>query len=157
LENFQNQSTIASCNLRNNAMKKVDTKEFELPDTTYSRDIDNRVFQGIVTQCLAKIPGVALVESNMLGNLLGAASGGLKGIHTVQDLSSHSVSITVEVQVAYGVVIPEKAEEIQTTIVKEISRLCGLHVAEVHVIFKGLIPNQAQSQSKEELPYTDVF
>lgn len=137
-------------------MKKVDTKEFELPETTYSRDIDNRVFQGIVLQCLAKIPGVALIESNMLGNLL-SGTGGVKGIHTVQDLSSHSVSITVEVQVAYGVVIPEKAEEIQTTIVKEISRLCGLHVAEVHVIFKGLIPNQAESERKEDLPYSDVF
>jgi uncharacterized alkaline shock family protein YloU len=135
---------------------KVDTQEFELPETTYSRDIDNRVFQGIVIQCLAKIPGVALCESSILGNLLGASSG-VKGIHTVQEPASHSVSITVEVHVAYGVVIPEKAEEIQTTIVKEISRLCGLRVNEVHVIFKGLIPNDAKSLNKEELPYSDVF
>ena len=31
-------------------IKKVDTKEFELPETLFIRDIDNKVFQGIVLQ-----------------------------------------------------------------------------------------------------------
>ena len=36
-------------------MKKVDMKEYELPDTVFVRDIEDSVFQGIVLQCLAKI------------------------------------------------------------------------------------------------------
>ena len=47
----------------------------------------------------------------------------------------------VEVNVAYGVSIPEKAEEIQTKIAQEINRLTGLRVSQVHVIFKDLMPN----------------
>ena len=37
--------------------KKVDTKEFELPETVFIRDIENKVFQSIVLQCLAQIDG----------------------------------------------------------------------------------------------------
>ena len=111
-----------------------DSKEFELPETTYSRDIENAVFEGIVIQCIAQIEGVSLIKANILGNLLGT-----KGIKTIQDPATHSVSITLEVNIAFGVAIPEKAEEIQTSIVKAIGKLCSLRVSEIHIVFKGLI------------------
>lgn len=116
---------------------KHDPKEFEVPETTYVRDIDDRVFQGIIAQILTKIPGISLVEGNVLDNLLGRPEG-IKGIHTEQDAKNHSVSVKVEVKIAYGISIPEKAEEIQNLVVQEISKMTALHVSEVHVIFKGL-------------------
>lgn len=120
--------------------KKVDTKEFELPETLFVRDIENRVFQGIVLQCLSKIDGIMLVEGNFIDNILGrGAVEGIKGIYTEQDNKNHSVSIKIEVNICYGCLIPEKAEEIQTIIAEEITKLTGLHVSCVHVIFKSIV------------------
>lgn len=120
--------------------KKVDTKEFEIPETVFIRDIENKVFQSIVLQCLAQVEGINLVEGNFIDHLLGRSAEGVKGIHADQDSKSQSVSIRVEVNVYYGISIPEKAEEIQTKIANEITRLTGLHVASVHVVFKNVIP-----------------
>jgi len=44
--------------------KKVDTKEFEIPETVFIRDIENKVFQSIILQCLAEIEGISLIEGN---------------------------------------------------------------------------------------------
>lgn len=121
-------------------LKKIDTKEFELPDTVFIRDIESRVFQAIVLQCLAKIDGLALIEGNLIDNLLGRDSlDGVRGIHVDQNQKNHSVNIRVEVNVAYGVRIPDKAEEIQTKVAQDVSELTGLHVGCVHVVFKNLI------------------
>lgn len=120
--------------------KKVDPKEFELPETTFVRDIENRVFQTIVFQCLAKIPGVTLVEGNFIDNILGRTTEDhLKGIIIEQESHNHSVSVKIDVNVAYGVPIPEKADEIQSDIAEEITNLTGLHVSAVHVVFKNVI------------------
>lgn len=121
--------------------KKVDTKEFELPETIFSRDIENRVFQGIVLQCLSEIEGITLVEGNFIDNILGRGGlEGVKGIAAEQDNRNHSISIRLEVNICYGTSIPEKAEEIQTKVAEEITRLTGLHVAVVHVVFKNVVP-----------------
>jgi uncharacterized alkaline shock family protein YloU len=128
-------------------VKKVDTKEFELPETLFVRDIENKVFQGIVLQCLAQIEGVTLVEGNILDSLLGRSGMDttIKGITTEQDNKNHSVSIRVEVNICYGYSIPEKAEEIQSRIAEDVTRLTGLHVSCVHVVFKNVISlEQAQ-------------
>ncbi len=120
---------------------KVDTKEFELPETVFVRDIENRVFQAIVLQCLAKIKDIALVEGNFIDDIFGRSRvEGVKGISAEQDSKAHSVKIRVEVNVGYGVMIPEKADEIQEKVTEEITRLTGLHVACVHVVFKNVIP-----------------
>lgn len=125
-------------------IKKVDTKEFELPETFYIRDIENRVFQGIVLQCLSRIEGIALVEGNFIDNIFGrGAVEGVKGIYSEQDNKNHSVGIKIEVNIGYGYSIPEKAEEIQTLIAEEITKLTGLHVSYVHVVFKSvMLPEQ---------------
>lgn len=121
--------------------KKVDTKEFELPETLFIRDIENKVFQGIVLQCLARIDGITLIEGNFIDNILGRGGlEGVKGIVAEQDNKNHSVSIKVEVNICYGLSIPEKAEEIQTKVAEETTKLTGLHVSCIHVVFKNVIP-----------------
>lgn len=133
-------------------IKKVDTKEFELPETLYVRDVENRVFQGIVLQCLAKIEGVALVEGNFIDNIFGRTPMEMfKGIRIEQDSKSHSVGIKVEVNIFYGFSIPEKAEEIQAMISEEITKLTGLHVSYVHVVFKSIVLNELQKQGMRSM------
>jgi uncharacterized alkaline shock family protein YloU len=123
---------------------KIDTKELELPETVFIRDIENRVFQSIAVQCLSRIEGVVLLGGNLFDVLLGRDnSEGLKGIHVVQDQKNHSVNLKVEVNVVYDINIPEKAEEIQMKIAKDISRLTGLHVGSVHVVFKNLLSKES--------------
>lgn len=127
---------------------KVDTKEFELPETLYVRDIENRVFQGIVLQSLAQIEGITLVEGNLIDSLLGRSTGEahVKGISAEQDSKSQSVAIKVEVNICYGYSIPEKADEIQTQIAGDITRLTGLHVSCVHVVFKNVLSREQAEQ-----------
>lgn len=130
---------------------KIDHKEFELPETVFVRDIENRVFQSIILQCLAKIDGIGLVSGNFLDNLLGRGTGeGTKGIFAEQDSHNHSVSIRVEVNIRYGVSIPEKAEEIQSRVADTITNLTGLHVAEVHVVFKNILHSDSTKQLMSE-------
>ena len=142
-------------------MKKVDTQEFDLPETLFVRDIDNKVFQGIVYQCLSKIDGISLVEGNFINNIL--ALEGIRGVQAEQDNKHQCVSITIEVNIGFGVSIPAKAEEIQSKVTEEITRMTGLHVSMVHVIFKGITQLKKGSQPPVEpvvLPaeeYNDEF
>lgn len=133
----------------NNPLNKIDTKELELPDTVFIRDIESRVFQSICLQTLAHIEGVEPLEGNLIDSLLGRdRQESAKGVYVEQDQKNHSVNLKVELNVAYGVCIPEKAEEIQTKIVEEISGITGLHVGCVHVVFKNLI---AYKESEREI------
>jgi uncharacterized alkaline shock family protein YloU len=149
-------------------MKKYDTKEFDFPETVFISDIDPKLLQGIALQCLAKIDGVAVVEGTFIDSIFGRG-GTEKGasIHAEQDSKNQTVSIKVEVNIRYGVSIPQKAEEIHSKLVKEITELTGLHVASVQVLFRGLIPdttaNALQNLSAirhdalEEPAYSDDF
>lgn len=132
------------------SFKNMDAREIELPDTVFIRDIETRVFQGIVVQSLAKISGIGLLEGNLFDSLLGREIESAKGIHVAQDQKKHSVEIRVEINVVYGIAIPEKAEEIQTRLVEDVSRWTGLHVASVHVIFKDLIHLPAEEEINSE-------
>ncbi len=134
-----------------NKLKQIDTKELELPETVFIRDIESRVFQSIVLQCLSRIQGVALIEGNLFDNLLGRdVENRLSGINVEQDQKSHSVNIKVEINVAYGVSLPEKAEEVQTKIAQDISKLTALHVGCVHVIFKNLISMETHKSTPQD-------
>lgn len=138
--------------------KELDTKELKFADTVFVRDIETRVFQAIVIKCLAEVKDVALLEGTLLDNLLGReGEERIKGIHVEQDSKNHSVSIKVEVNLAHGISIPEKAEEIQTKIAEEVCKLTGLHVAVVHVVFKALISHEpVEKMVEEELEREDV-
>ncbi len=127
-------------------MKKVDMTEYELPETVFVRDIEDSVFQGIVLQCLAKVRGITLVEGNLIDTLFGLrTTEGIKGIYAEQDSKHQSVNIKIEINICYGESIPEKAEEIQTKVAEDITRLTGLHVASVHVVFKSVVtPEQSK-------------
>ncbi len=131
-------------------LKNMDTKEIELPNTVFIRDIETRVLQGIVLQSLAKIQGISLLEGNLLDTLLGRELERVKGIFVIQDQKKQSVDIRVEINVMYGVSIPEKSEEIQEKVAEEVSLWSGLHVASVHVVFKDLIPIQKPEQEPVE-------
>ena len=152
--------------------KLIDANEFELPETTYVRDIENRVFQSIVLQCLSKISDISLVEGNFIDHFLNRSStDGFKGITAEQDSKNHSVKIRIEIAVAYGVCIPEKALEIQERVTEELTQFTGLHVSGVHVVFKNLISSidralshekrefltDATRQEEEVVEYSDNF
>lgn len=135
-----------------NKPSKVDTQEFEIPETVFVRDIENQVFQGIIVQCLSKISGISLVEDNFIGNLLGrSAETSSRGITAEQDMKNHTISVRIEINVDYGVSIPAKAEEIQTKVADEITKLSGLHVSQVHLIVKNVIlpGKEARSIAKQ--------
>lgn len=131
---------------------KVDKKEFEIPATTFVRDIEDRVFQGIVLHCLSKIEGITLVEGSFIDNILGRNSlEGIKGIHTEQDSKKQCVSIRAEVNICYGISIPKKAEEIQSKIAEDVTKLTGLHISTVHVVFKNVVPHTQLKKISELL------
>ena len=150
---------------------ELDVKEIDLPDTIFIRDIESRVFQAIAIKCLAGIEGIALIEGTLIDNLLGREGvERIKGVYIEQDSKNHSVSLKLEVNVSYGISLPEKAEEIQGKLVGEITRLTGLHVACVHVVFKNLLPDltledlfmkakqkEAVSMVKEADEYAEEF
>ena len=130
--------------------KEIDTKEFQFADTVFIRNIESRVFQSIVIKCLVDVADVAFLEGTIMDNILGREGiERIKGIYVEQDEKNHSVAVKIELLIDYGVSIPEKAEEIQSKIVKEISRLTGLHVSSVHVVFKGLIPDLPEEIPEE--------
>jgi uncharacterized alkaline shock family protein YloU len=122
-----------------NQTKNLDDRELQLPETLYIRDIETRVFQAICLQTLAKIEGIGLLEGNLFDSLLGRELDRIKGIHVEQDQKKQSVQVRVEINIGYGISIPEKAEEVQAKLAEEITRWTGLHVSSVHVILKNLI------------------
>jgi uncharacterized alkaline shock family protein YloU len=135
----------------NNPLKQIDTKELKLPETVFIRDVETRVFHSIVFRVLNQIDGIETLEGNLLDDLLGDGIDGIKGIHIEQDQKNHSINVKVEVNIAYGLQIPRKAEEIQMRIVQEISDLTSLHVGSVHVVFKNLISNKIESSLEEAI------
>ena len=72
-----------------NPLKQIDTKELELPETVFIRDIETKVFQSIVLQSLSAIEGVQALEGNFFDSLLGDGLDGVKGIHVDQDQKNH--------------------------------------------------------------------
>jgi uncharacterized alkaline shock family protein YloU len=144
---------------------KVDTKEFELPETVYIRDIDSQVFQNIVLECLSKVHGIRLGSGGLIESLLGLESKELiKSITIDQNEKEHTVNVKVEINIAYGLSIPAKAEEIQSLITLELTKLTGLHVGEVHVVIKNIFFDDKEKNvslgngtKKIESEYNDEF
>lgn len=138
--------------------ENLDTQELEVPETTYVRDIENRVFQAIILQVLTNVKEINLLEGNLIDAILHRGNvERIKGIFVEQDTKSPTIKIKVEVNVHYGISIPEKAKEIQQKISEEINHLTGLHVSAVHVIFKNMYINapkpeetRVQDLNKEE-------
>lgn len=135
-----------------NPLEGFDNKEIELPETIYIHDVETRIFQSIVVQCLLKIEGISVVGGNLIDSLFGREpSARITGVSVDQDQKKNSINVKVEVNVAYGESLTQKAREIQMSISQELTRLTGLHVGIVHVIFKNLIVPSAQSESVDEV------
>lgn len=117
--------------------RPIDPKEFELPETVFSRDIENKVFQGIIAETLSHISGISPIGDSLLDQVIGRSEK-MKGIFAEQDAENSSLKIRLELSVHYGINIPQKAEEIQNAIVKDVTAMTGLHVSEVHIVFKEL-------------------
>ena len=116
---------------------QLDPQEFELPETTYSHEIENKVFRGIILNILAQSPGVAPLEGSFLETFIGRVDT-VKGITIEQDAKSHSVNVTIEIGIQYGVHIPKKAEELQNRISEAITAMTGMRVGCVHIVFREL-------------------
>lgn len=130
--------------------QNVDTQELEVPETTYIRDIENRVFQAIILQVLTNVKNINLIEGNLIDAILHRGNvERIKGIYVEQESKSPTIKIKVEVNVHYGISIPEKAKEIQEKIAEEINRLTGLFVSSVHVIFKNMYIDEPKQQINE--------
>lgn len=125
---------------------------------SFGQEIEDRVFQAIALQCLAKIEGVSLIEGNIIDHLFGRSSTDrIRGINVSQDGKTGSLRVKVEVNMAYGICIPEKAKEIQHKIAEEMKALTGLEVSSVHVVFKNLIlPEQEKERVQKALLEDDV-
>ncbi len=131
---------------------QVDTKELELPDTVFIRDIETRVFQTIALQTLSTIEGVSMMEGNIIDSFLGRdGPDRIKGISVEQDQKNHSVKLKIEVNIDYGISLPEKSDEIQNQIAHEISKLTGLHVSCIHIVFKNLVLPQPEGVEEVEI------
>ncbi len=129
---------------------KIDTQELEVPETTYVRDIENRVFQAIILQVLTKVEDINLLEGNLIDAILHRGNvERIKGIFVEQESKNPTIKIKVEVNVHYGISIPEKAKEIQYKIAEEINALTGLHVSCVHVIFKSMYIDEPREIAEE--------
>ena len=132
---------------------EMDSKEFHLPETTLVHDIETKFFQSITLEAIKKIEGVEIASSSpLINNILGNENK-IYGVIVEQDQKKHEVSIKVEINIRYGMSIPEKAEQIQMQVVKDISSLTGVHVSLVHVIFKNIIechPTYAPQDKKQE-------
>ncbi len=116
----------------------------------FVRDIEPRVLEGIVLQILSKIEGIGLIEGNIFESLLGGELERAKGIYVEEDQTGKAISIRVEINVAYGVTIPEKASEVQSKLSEGITCWTGLDVSAVHVVFKELISPKPVEESQEE-------
>lgn len=128
-----------------------ESASIRFPNTAFMVEVDNRVFQGIVANCLSKVEGVSLPEGNLLDQLLGR--GGEEratGIYVEQDEKNRTVTLKIELQIIYGVSLPQKAEELQTKIASEITQYTGMSVASVHISFRGLVPARKDDE-KEDL------
>ncbi|HEU64549.1 MAG: hypothetical protein KR126chlam4_01152 [Candidatus Anoxychlamydiales bacterium] len=135
----------------NDNFKEMDTKEIQLPETTFSRDIETKVFQSIVFKALNKIEGIHLVSKGLIDSLLGRdAQESFSAIHIEQDQKQHSVSVKLEVNIKFGIAIPEKSDEIQSKIIEDISKYTGLHVSSVHVIFKNLLSEITKVEEEDD-------
>lgn len=125
---------------KKNTFMKVDKEEMQFPDTKCITDMEPKVFQGIVIQCISKIKGVSLLGGkNLMDNLLSRDSDKVKGIHIDLEDKKRSLSIKVELNIEYGMSIPEKAQEVQAKIIEAIVDFTKLHVSNVHVVFKNVV------------------
>lgn len=115
-------------------------REMDLIETVCITDIDSRVFHAIVVHCLSKIKDISFIEGSLISHFLNRENADkVKGICIEQNCKNRSVNVKIEINALTGISLPEKAEEIQEELMKEITRFTGFHVGCIHVVFKNLL------------------
>lgn len=136
--------------------KRVDQKEFDLPETVYIHDIDNQAIQNIVAQILSRIPGVHLSHESLMESFLGKKSlSSTKGIHVEQDPKAKCVKIRIELVVDYGISIPEISQAIYDEVAKEVPELTGLPISQIHLLYKDVRTPKSEYSSLEKTSSSD--
>jgi uncharacterized alkaline shock family protein YloU len=143
-------------------MNKQEKKD--LTETVFLTDIENKVFQAIVFQTLQEISSIELIEGSIFDTLLGGEEGErMKGIHIECDEAQPTVNVKIELNILYGVCIPEKSLEIELKVKEKITQLTGFHVGLIHVTFKNVVcPKSLQelidkaSEQPLSMPEKDV-
>jgi uncharacterized alkaline shock family protein YloU len=109
-------------------------------ETVFLTDIETKVFQAIVFQTLQEISSIELIEGSIFDTLLGGEEGErMRGIHIECDEAQPTVNVKIELNILYGVCIPEKSLEIELKVKDKITQLTGFHVGLIHVTFKNVV------------------
>ncbi len=112
----------------------------DMQPTIFLTDIETKVFQAIAFQTLKEIGSIELIEGSIFDSLLGGEEGEkMKGIHVECDETRPIVNLKIEVNILYGICIPDKSLEIEQKIKERITELTGFHVGLIHVTFKNII------------------
>ncbi len=112
----------------------------DLHETVFLTDIETKVFQAIVFQTLQEISSIELIEGSIFDTLLGGEEGErMRGIHIECDEAQPTVNVKIELNILYGVCIPEKSLEIELKVKDKITQLTGFHVGLIHVTFKNVV------------------
>jgi uncharacterized alkaline shock family protein YloU len=121
----------------------------------FEQEIDDKVFQSIVLKCLSKIQGISLIEGNILDQLFkGPKQDRGKGITLTRE--DTNLRVKIEVNVDYGVYIPDKAKEIQEKVSKDLTKYTGLKVLLVHVIFKNINLEEQKPIFSENIDFAPI-
>lgn len=108
--------------------------------TVFLTDIETKVFQAITYQTIKEIGSIELIEGSLFDSLLGGEEGEkIRGIHVECDESNPIVNIKIELNILYGIAIPEKSLEVETKVKQRVTELTGFHVGLIHVTFKNII------------------
>ena len=132
--------------------------EKNTPETTFSYDIDNRVFQSITVKCLLGIEGITFIEGNLIDHLLGRESTErIKGVTVEQDPNTHAVNVKIELNIMFGLPIQTKAGEIQKKLTESIESLTGALVSGVHVVFRNVYTKEARMEGERIEDMDEIF
>lgn len=106
----------------------------------YIQDIEAKVFQAIAYQVLKEIVSVELSQGSLFDSFLGVeGSEKIKAIHVELEDSNPIVSFKIDLNILYGVAIPEKSEEIQIKIQTKVESLTGYKIGFIHLVFKNIL------------------
>lgn len=122
----------------------ISLPEVDPSKTVCSHDIETRAIQILILNILNKVEGVCLLATNLIDTLLGREAERLKGIFVEQDPKTHTLKIRIEVNMHYGISIPEKVKEVHRRILQEVEEFMQLPVAHIHVVVKGLVNTTPQ-------------
>jgi len=131
--------------------------EEKIQSPHYIQDIESKVFQAITYQVLKEIASIELVEGSILDSFLGVEGAEkIKAIHVELDETNPFVSFKIDLNILYGVSIPEKSEEIQNKVKVKVEELTGYQIGFIHLVFKNIVFPQSLDSMIEKASQVDL-